>query len=366
MIKIKDDVTIRAILRDQSFLPPDVAGVLTALGNNMDRDFKALASRTSSIPFFVTGSRHKDLRFDLAAFYRPKKLECWRPTIASRAASRIAALSGATKFCVVSDFSLPLLFDLAPDMLGIRPLEYHTAHTLFRDIEVLLEPLPRVSQVNRAQSSLETLCDHVLNSLSEHSDETLETLAGTLGKQLNSSDGLTHDSLCTLVAICFMTTVAIANTLHNILHNLLQNSDGLRPLADPTWIKKNLDNLMRLNTAQTVIVRRATADKRIGSYMFQSGDVVELMIADASRNLSTCPYNTKLLNPQRRHLVFGAGAHTCPGRYLTELILEEALVAIGHQLSDAKLAEPATELRTRQVKTFTSLFIKRPTMEQSL
>lgn len=366
MIKIKDDVTIRAILRDKSFVPTDVSRVLTVLGNKMDRDFTALALRASSNPFFVTGSRHKNLRFDLAAFYRPKILERWRPTIASRAATRIAALSGATRFCLVSDFSLPLLLDFAPDMLGIRPLEYDTAHTLFRDIEILIEPLPRVSQINRAQSSLETLCDHILRGLSEHSNEALETLAGTLSHQLNSSDGLTRDSLCTLVAICFMTTVAIVNTLHNILHTLLQGSEGIRPLADRTWIKKNLDDLMRLNTAQTVVVRRATADKRIGSYMFQSGDLMELMIADASRDLSACPYNTKSLTPQRRHLVFGAGAHTCPGKYLTELILEEALVAIGHQFSDVKLAEPATELRTRQVKTFTRLFVKRPTTEQSL
>lgn len=363
MIKVKDEVTIRAILRDKSFLPADTTGFLTELGNEINWDFSALLSRFLSNPFVATGSQHKDLRSHLAAFYRPKILELWRPTIASRAAMRIATLTGASECCLVSDFSLPYLLDLAPDMLGIQPLEYETAHTFFRDLETLIEPLPRLSQIYKAQSSLETLCDHISMGLSAHSHEGMETLVGTLICQLRPSGKLTRNSLCTLVAVCFATTVAISNTLSNIVHHLFQSNEGLRPLTDRIWVKTNLDNLIRLNTAQTVTVRRSTTNKWIGSYMFQSGDLVELMIADASRDLVACPHNTKW---PRRHLAFGAGTHSCPGRYLTELILEEALVAIGHQFSDAKLAEPAIELRTRQVKRFPRLFIKRPTMEQSL
>lgn len=360
MIEIHEESVIREILRDHTFIPIDIAGVLSALGAGVNQDFTKLVSRAPSIPFFATGLKHRDLRLALGGFFRPGNIERWRPTMKSRAESVIMALSGKTNVCLVEEFSFPLLLGFMSDLLGLRPLEHVSARELLRDLEVLIKPVPSISQVAKAQSSLEILFENILEVHPKENNGLPETLYGHLVKHTNDHSTLTREDLGILVASCFMPTSVTANTLHNMLHFLLKGPDGLRAIAQHEWVKRHLDKLIRNNTALALVARLATADRKIGKYDLRAGDVVDLLIAHASQDPNECPAHETVPSSHRRHLVFGTGAHICPGSYIARMMLEEALLAAGRGLSHAVLVEPVNLIRRRQTKTIVNLFVNIP------
>ena len=289
MIEIHDESSIRAILRDPTFVPIDVAGTLSVLATATQCDFSSLSSRTSAIPFFAMGSRHRDLRLHLSGFFRPDILEPWRPTISVKAARLVAALSRKNGACLVDDFSFPLLLELAFDMLGIRPLERDIGLGFFHDLEALMEPLPSLAQIVRAQSALEQLSNHVLAFEPQQLTNGLKTLTEQLTKEQTVSNALTPTDIGTVVAICFMTTLATANMLSNILGDLLEAPEGLEQIAQRDLVKPNVDDMLRTSTVVTLILRRTTVGQKVGKHTLNAGDLVSLMIGDVNRDQSRCP-----------------------------------------------------------------------------
>ncbi|MFF3859106.1 cytochrome P450 [Streptomyces sp. NPDC002209] len=98
--------------------------------------------------------------------------------------------------------------------------------------------------------------------------------------------------------------------------------------ADPALRFRLADELLRVTAASPLLPRAAAADGTVGGCPVRSGDRLLLVARHAAQAHVRDPDALAPADPALAHLVFGAGAHACPGARLARIQLADTLAAL--------------------------------------
>jgi cytochrome P450 len=114
-------------------------------------------------------------------------------------------------------------------------------------------------------------------------------------------------------------------------------------LRDKQWVRRDLDEFLRLDAPVSCMARTATRDVELGEVKIQAGERVQIQYDAANRDERrfSRPEELVLGEPRPGHMSFGSGVHRCVGSHLARLQIEVAFDELLAQVRDIRLAPGA-------------------------
>lgn len=255
------------------------------------------------------------------------------PQLQAIAQSLLTTLHSRAEFDLVADFSYPYTVLVIAHVLGL-PLD---------NLDELLQ-LARWSDTHGHITSSYVRVD--LRDIGKLGDHFRRLLAA---KRLTPGDDLLSELIAAnpfetedeLIANCLMVFTAgrmtamklLANGVPLLLHDWATCRQQL--LADPTYVERLTEELLRLVTPTRYATRHALVDvdlteKFPGNHLIRQGAKVILFLEAANHDPNQFA-QPECLDPARhpnRHVAFGFGSHYCPGAQLARLEIQIALTGL--------------------------------------
>jgi cytochrome P450 len=114
-------------------------------------------------------------------------------------------------------------------------------------------------------------------------------------------------------------------------------------LRDPAWVRRDLDEFLRLDSPVSCMARVATRDVELNGVRIKAGERVQVRYDSANRDESRFRAADTLLfdEPRGGHAAFGLGVHRCIGSNLARLQIEIAFDELLSQIGNLRLAPGA-------------------------
>jgi len=175
---------------------------------------------------------------------------------------------------------------------------------------------------------------------SEPKDDYLTALANAEidGRLLNAQEIAAATN--SLLLAGHGTTVA---AMTNMLYEVLRRPELTQALiADPTLIPAAVEEALRLHTPFFGLYRRVTEDTVVSGVPIAAGESVYVCWQSANRDADVYPDpdEFKLDRPDRHHLTFGAGKHSCAGAATARMELATVMEELLRRLPDIELVDP--------------------------
>jgi cytochrome P450 len=131
----------------------------------------------------------------------------------------------------------------------------------------------------------------------------------------------------------------------NIAYRLAANPGTEDRLRNPAWVKRDLDEFLRLDSPVACMARVATRDVELSGAQIKAGERVQVRYDSANRDESRFPGADTLAFDEARsgHAAFGFGVHRCIGSNLARLQIEVAYDELLRQIRNLRLA-PGAEI----------------------
>jgi cytochrome P450 len=131
----------------------------------------------------------------------------------------------------------------------------------------------------------------------------------------------------------------VTDAMGSITVRLTEHPELTDLVADPSWMRTNVDEFLRLNTPVDHEGRTVTRDVELGGHQLKTGDKVALIYVAANRDEETFPYGGELdfEREGNRHIAFGMGPHRCVGSHLARLELEVGFEELLGRICDLRI-----------------------------
>jgi cytochrome P450 len=131
----------------------------------------------------------------------------------------------------------------------------------------------------------------------------------------------------------------------NIAYRVATNPGTEERLRDPAWVRRDLDEFLRLDTPVSCMARVATRDVELNGVLIRAGERVQVRYDSANRDESRFRGADTLVFDEARsgHAAFGFGVHRCIGSNLARLQIEVAFDELLRQVKNLRLA-PGSEI----------------------
>jgi cytochrome P450 len=154
--------------------------------------------------------------------------------------------------------------------------------------------------------------------------DVLTTLIRARDRLPLSTEVLRREMSFFLQAGAHSTTNSVAHALHEIFVWAQQDPSRQSRLSDQAFVQRCVHESLRLHPASPVAVRQAMQDCRLGDLDVAAGEMVEIDLAAANRDVVVFGADADTFNPERVlppnvwpwGLSFGYGTHACLGRDL--------------------------------------------------
>jgi len=129
----------------------------------------------------------------------------------------------------------------------------------------------------------------------------------------------------------------------NIAYRVAANPGTEGRLRDPAWVRRDLDEFLRLDTPVSCMARVATRDVELNGVLIRAGERVQVRYDSANRDESRFRGADTLVFDEARsgHAAFGFGVHRCIGSNLARLQIEVAFDELLRQVKNLRLAPDA-------------------------
>lgn len=235
-----------------------------------------------------------------------------------------------TSFDAVADLGVPLVDDIAGQMMGLNTDEV-SALASFRPSnrtdfygsdKMVLEFFERL--FDSGQSAPRSGVMHALDALGAKSVMSTQQ-AASLARML-------------WVGATATTNLLIASAMM-LLARYPDIQGRLR--AEHELVPKFLSEVLRIESPSTVITRRVLSDGVFFGADFHAGDVVKICVLSANTDpaIFDDPLRVDLDRPSIRQLEFGFGAHFCPGANIARELAETAVSRLLKLSSSVTAAE---------------------------
>jgi cytochrome P450 len=288
--------------------------------------------------------QHNRLRRAVAAALSARSYAAQLDQMTRRADELFDALLARGGGDLVTDFVLPVVFEVICDLLGVPEVDRAQVH-IWSDDSTLLDP--EVSTVGGG-----ALDDYIASLLAAKAKEPDEDLCSALAAarddgQLTDAEAIGTASLMVVAGyetmVAFLSTSALTFLTAPRLGQLLAQRSELMPTA--------LEELLRYVTpTRASWTRFATADVPVGDVVIPAGSAVVVDFASANRDplRFEAPERFDPTRKDNKHIAFGHGAHFCPGAALARrqsLIAFDVMLPRMHLLT---LDTPRAELSWHQ------------------
>ncbi|MEE8421547.1 MAG: cytochrome P450 [Dehalococcoidia bacterium] len=326
------------VLRDhETFSSSPMLGEGT-VARQLQRQSDQVSSSEARALVRMDPPEHTRMRRSLNLLFTPRAVAGLRPFIERTVAELLDRAESGQPFEVMAGLAEPLPIIVVLEVLQApaedreRLTEWITAIQLGR---VNRESVPDVAAA--ATSGQQALTEYFTEALSDPAS----LLPGGLLAALPNAEALTDEErIKTAVDVALGGNNSTAFTLANgvlALVGHMEEAEALR--VQPELIPHAVDEMLRFDSPNQIIMRFATVDTKLGGKDVRAGDAVFLLVGAANRDPALFPspdrFDVRRENAHH-HLSFGLGIHYCLGM---PLLREEANAAF------AALLERFDELR---------------------
>jgi cytochrome P450 len=129
----------------------------------------------------------------------------------------------------------------------------------------------------------------------------------------------------------------------------LAEAPGLEErLRRPEWVKRDLDELLRITSTVSVMGRVVTQDNDLLGCPLKAGDRLSVHWASGNRDETKFESADELVfdRPKNPHIAFGVGIHRCLGQHFARLQLEIAVNVLLARIGNIQIAPGTTVKET--------------------
>jgi cytochrome P450 len=307
--------------------------------------------------------RHTRMRRLVSAGFTPRRVAGLEQWIRELARKHLAACLTQGTFDFVGEFSGLLPMDVVSELVGVHQADRAQlrgwADTLL-DREDGLVAVPRAASeaaLNLIVYFVEMVAQRRAGPDAglDGGDLTSALLAAAIDGDKLSDDEIVGFLFLLIVAGNETTTKLLANAIYWGWRNPAQLA---KPMSDPAFIPRWVEETLRYDSATQVIARTVTRDFSAHGRTVAAGERIVLLIGSANRDAAVFsdPDRYDLDRDTSQLISFGSGRHYCLGANLARLQATVALTEFARQVRRYDVDETKAErVHSANVRGFTTL-----------
>jgi cytochrome P450 len=286
-------------------------------------------------PLTVDPPEHTEYRHQLNPYLSRGFLQRYEGDIRDIAVELLEKVVGSGRMEFMSDFAVPLtaqalakviLDDDDQDRIA-RGAEATRRIAVDNSPEAFFEMAKVAEELLRARAEGGSGRDDVLSAIAR------TTIGGrpiTMQEQVGFTSVLMSGGLDTT-----------KGAMGNIVLRMVANPAIEPRLRDPDWIKRDLDEFLRLDSPVQFMARTVTTEATLGGCPLQPGDRIAIHFASANRDQRQFekPDELVLDRAANRHVAFGLGPHRCIGMHFARLQLSVAFRELLNRATNFRIPE---------------------------
>lgn len=294
------------------------------------------------------GSAHNRLRRPVVKAFTPRRVEIMRPAIqrtVTRLLDELAASPAGTVVDLKARFAHPLSAEMMFDLIGV-PAE--ARQTILRGGEAQVDTTLTGDEIGAIVGEVMREMSALLESKRQApADDLTSDLIAT---QADDQAGLDDAELIeTLMLLLGTGTEPVTNLVANTILAVLAHPDQRRLIdtGQASWADAIEETLRTEAPVAHMPFRFPTEDVELGDVTIPAGDPVLMNFAAIGRDPAVHGESADefdITRPNKEHLAFGHGIHSCMGMRLARLQAEVALPALFARFPDLALAVLAAEI----------------------
>jgi cytochrome P450 len=307
--------------------------------------------------------RHTRMRALVSAGFTPRRVAGLEQRIRDLARKHLAACLTHGTFDFVGEFAGLLPMDVVSELVGVHQADRAQLRAwadalLHREDGLVAIPRPAAeAALNLIVYFVEMVAqrrarpDGGLGS----ADLTSALLAAEIDGGKLTDDEIVGFLFLLIVAGNETTTKLLANAIYWGWRNPAQLA---KPMSDPAWIARWVDETLRYDSTTQVMARTVTSDFTAHGQTVPAGQRIVLLIGSANRDPAVFPDPDRYdLDRDTSQLIsFGAGRHYCLGANLARLEAAVALTEFARQVKRYDVDEAKAErVHSSNVRGFTTL-----------
>jgi cytochrome P450 len=307
--------------------------------------------------------RHTRMRSLVSAGFTPRRVAGLEQRIRDLTRKHLAACLTHGTFDFVGEFAGLLPMDVVSELVGVHEadraqLRVWADTLLHREDGLMAVPRP-------ASEAALNLIVYFVEMVAQRrarpdgglgrADLTSALLAAEIDGDKLSDDEIVGFLFLMIVAGNETTTKLLANAIYWGWRNPGQLA---KPMSDPAWIARWIEETLRYDPTTQVIVRTVTSDFTAHGQTVEAGQRIVLLIGSANRDPAVFPDPDRYdLDRDTSQLIsFGAGRHYCLGANLARLEAAVALTEFARQVKRYDIDEAKAErVHSANVRGFTRL-----------
>ncbi|MDT7843251.1 cytochrome P450 [Streptomyces justiciae] len=307
---------------------------------------------------------HTRLRRITNRWFTPKAVEEWSKVMrASVEAVLDEVEKGDGTLDAADGLALKCTFDSICHIFGIEPTDMLAVQRKTYEIGLSLGPGGDDEEAKGTAEALEWFAGHIRRLLA---DKRANPGEGMIDAFIAAQDEgrMTEDEVIYTIFLFF--AVGHLDVKHLINHGiwLMTQRPGLFAAYrdDPEARPGIINEILRIDTPESMVVRLTTQDTVIGDATVPAGEVLALLIASANRDPAVFadPDTFDHTRPVAagQHLAFGSGMHGCAGQVLARAEADVVFMALVHRFSGVELAGEPAYAHTEFLRTVTHLPVR--------
>jgi cholest-4-en-3-one 26-monooxygenase len=301
------------------------------------------------------------------ATFTPGAVDSYEPSFRQHAKNIIDRVSsrGECEFVEEVAAELPLLAIL--ELCGIPPedrkdfFEWTNKMMFNQDSEMAADP-------EDAQAASFKVIEYAMKLMEEHKTNPKKDIIGALIEGNGKDDGLSDEEFVWF----FLMLIAAGNESTRTVTTqgmrlLMENPDQLQYLLDnPDKIPGACEEMLRYNTAFTIMRRTCMEDTEVGGYTIKKGDKVIMHYHTVNHDETIFGEDAMQFDVRRaermpdlynQHRAFGVGQHFCLGTHLARLEMRVMFEEIIPRLRNPKLVGDIAYTRSNLVNGIKRMYI---------
>ncbi len=300
----------------------------------------------SQSPLDMNGDEHRRWRRLVERTFTPRGVERLRPFLRAEAHRLIDAFAARGHCEFVEEFARQLPSLGLCELIGVPVCDRARfgvwADTIGLGFNFVFLG-PRIADVDAAITALLAYAQELMELRRAAPEDDLVTRLAHAAKEEGVGEALVRGTVAGLVFAGHETTKNQLGWMITLLAGApaLWNEVG----RDPGKARAVVEEVLRLRSAATSVIRLALEDVEIAGHRLAAGNTVLASLWSANRDRLEFPRPGEIdpdANGVGVQLAFGQGAHHCLGAALARAELQESLIALTERLECPALGEGAT------------------------
>ena len=300
----------------------------------------------SGSPLDMGGDEHRRWRKLVERTFTPRSVERLRPFLRAEAHRLIDAFAPRRHCDFVEEFARQLPSLGLCELIGV-PVRDRARFALWADTVGLgfnfALVAPRIVDIDAAITALLEYAQELIELRLTSPEDDLVTRLARAAKEEGVSEVLVRGTVAGLVFAGHETTKNQLGWMIALLTSAPALWDEIG--KEPQKARAVVEEVLRLRSAATSVVRLALEDVEIAGHRIAAGSTVVASLWSANRDSSEFPRAGEIdpsANGIGVQLAFGHGAHHCLGAALARAELQESLIALTERLACPILGDGAT------------------------